>query len=192
MSERRLDICYAAIQMQLGAHDHARHAASRTTATTELLVRLGLPDSIGTIAKDRRKAVLEHFERTGRQVRRQCFIDLVSSFEADLFRLLAMASSKARHALKKHYGATDPFSISPEDLARTAADFSNLGGYKRLLSETTKSGVDPRRDLWIVISHRDWLAHGERWAPLATPPDLETAHRTLSRELDGLEPRPPR
>ena len=91
MSGRRLDDSYAAVQMQLGAHDHARQAASRPTVTTELLVRLGLPDSIGTITKNRRKTVLEHFERTGRQIRRQCFIDLVSSFEADLFHLLGIS-----------------------------------------------------------------------------------------------------
>lgn len=188
MSGRRLDDSYAAVQMQLGAHDHARQAASRPTVTTELLVRLGLPDSIGTITKNRRKTVLEHFERTGRQIRRQCFIDIVSSFEADLFHLLGMASSKARHILKTHYEAAHPFSRSPEDLARTVADFSNLGGYRRLLSETTKSGIDPRRDLWNVVSHRDWLAHGERWASSATPPDIEAAYRTLSQELDRLEP----
>lgn len=188
MSHRRLDTSYAAIQMQLGAHDHARHAASRTTATADFLVRLGLPDAIGTVAKDRRKVVLEYFERAGRQMRRQCFVDLVSSFESDLFRMLGMASSKARHTLKTSYDSAYPFSASPEELARTTADFSNLGGYKRLLSETARSGVDLRRDLWTVILHRDYLAHGERWAPIATPPDLESAYRTLSRELDGLEP----
>lgn len=187
MTDRRLDASFAAIQMQLGAHDHARRAASRATATTDLLIELGLPDSIGTIAKDRRKAVLEYFERTGRQIRRQGFVDLVSSFESDLFRLLGMASSKARHVLKMHYGAADPFSGSPDALVRTTGEVSNLGGYKRLFSEPTRSGGDPRRELWIVISHRDWLAHGERWAPLAAPPDLASAHRTLSRELDGLE-----
>ncbi|MCJ2135659.1 hypothetical protein MKK69_16630 [Methylobacterium sp. J-026] len=185
MSERKLDASYIALQSQLGAHAHARQAALRPGASTELLGGLGVP--IGNVVKDRRKAIQEHFKRVGRQIRRQGFIDLVSAFEADLFRLLRMASSKVRHVLKVHYGPEFPFAAYREDLARTSADFSNLGGYRRLLAVASGSRVDPRTDLWEVIAYRDFLAHGERWAVPANPPTIDFAYATLSKEIDRVE-----
>ncbi|CAM3070936.1 hypothetical protein [Methylobacterium mesophilicum] len=185
MSGRKLDASYIALQSQLGAHAYARQAALRPGASAQFLSELGVP--IGDIVKNRRKAIQEHFERVGRQIRRQGFTDLVSSFEADLFRLLQMASSKVRHILNAHYEPDLPFAAHREDLARTTADFSNLGGYRRLLAVTSGSGVDPRKDLWEIIAYRDFLAHGERWAFPASPPTLDFAYATLSKEINRIE-----
>ena len=190
MSRHKLDEAYASVKMQLGAHAHAREAALRPGATAELLTALGLPDLVGEVVKKRRRAISEHFERTGRQIRRQGFVDLVSSFEADLFKLLGTATSKARHTVNQYYGSGYPFEEHKSELIRTVGDFGTLGGYRRLLSITHRS--DPRQDLWNVIAHRDCLAHGERWAPLSNPPTIDDAHATLSQELRRIEPTPTR
>lgn len=187
MSARRLDASYASFRMQVGAHEHAKRTALRQTATTDLLDQLGLSDLIGRAAKDRRKIILERFEHLGRQIRRQAFVDLVSSFEADLFRMLGMATSKARHVLNRHYDANDPFAVQRTDLVRTTADFSNLGGYRRLLATPSASRIDPRSDLWDVVAYRDFLVHGERWAYPADPPTIGFAYQVLSREIDRVE-----
>ena len=188
MRTRRLDAAQASLTLQIGMHAHAREAALRSGATAEFLIRLGLPDLVGQVGKDRRKTIQEHFERAGRQIRRQGFVDLVSSFEADLFRLLNMATSKTRHMLNRHYGADLPFGADRAELARTTGDFANLGGYRRLLATMSSSSPDPRRALWDVVSHRDLLVHGERWPSPGLPPSLEDAYRILSRELDRVEP----
>lgn len=185
MSGRQLDASYSALQSQLGAHAYARQAALRPGASVDFLGRLGVP--VGNVVKDRRKGIQEHFERVGRQIRRQGFTDLVSSFEADLFRLLQMASSKVRHVLNRHYETNFPFSAHREDLARTTADFSNLGGYRRLLAVTSASRADPRKDLWEVIAYRDFLAHGERWEAPAAPPTIDFAYATLVKEIHRVE-----
>ena len=187
MSKCKLDASYASLRLQLGAHDYAKSAALRPTATGELLNQLGLPDLVGTIVKNRSKTILEQFDQVGRQIRRQGFVDLVSSFEADLFRLLRMATSQARHVLNGHYDASGPFAAHREDLVRTTADFSNLGGYRRLLATPSPSQADPRADLWTVVSHRDFLVHGERWDFTAHPPTIDFAYRTLSNEIDRIE-----
>ncbi|MFE1599362.1 hypothetical protein [Methylobacterium sp. ID0610] len=187
MSTRRLDDSYGAFRVQIGAHGYAKQAALRKTVSVELLTQLGLGEIIGTMSADRRKTLLEHFERVGRQIRRQGFVDLVSSFEADLFRSLRMATSQARHILNEHYGTGYPFAAHRQDLTRTTDDFSNLGGYRRLLAASSASAIDPRRDVWDVVSYRDFLAHGERWSAPAAPPTVEAAYRILSAELDRIE-----
>lgn len=188
MSRRKLDEAYASLRMQLGAHAHAREAALRAGATAELLSALGLPDLVGAVVKKRRKTIAEHFERAGRQIRRQGFVDLVSSFEADLFGLLGRATSKERHAVDRHYGSGHPFEAHRSKLVRQVGDFGSLGGYRRLLSSTRD---DPRQELWDVVSHRDCLAHGERWASLRDPPTIDDAYAILSKELKRVEPTMP-
>ncbi|MCJ2055219.1 hypothetical protein MKL09_01485 [Methylobacterium sp. J-048] len=184
MNGHRFDASYSALQSQLGAHAYARQAALRRTASADLLSQLGV--AVGDVVKDRRKAIQEHFERVGRQIRRQGFTDLVAAFEADLFRLIGVASSKVRHVLDLHYDAAFPFAACREDLARTSADFSNLGGYRRLLAVTAQSRADPRKDLWDVIAYRDFLAHGARWPCPAAPPTIDFAYATLANEIDRV------
>lgn len=188
MRARKLDEAHASFRLQIGMHAHAQDAALRSGATADFLIRLGLPDVVGQVGNGRRKIVQEHFERVGRHIHRQGFIDLVSSFEADLFRLLNMATSKTRHVLNQHYGSELPFESDRGELARTIGDLANLGGYRRLLATTSSSRPDPRRGLWDIISHRDFLVHGERWAPPDIPPTLEAAYRILSLELDHVQP----
>ena len=163
MSGRKLDQSYISLMLQLGAHRHAREAALRPNATAAFLVELGLSDLVGALSKSRRKIISERFEVVGRQIRRQGFIDLVSAFESDAFRLLGIASSKVRHVLNQHYEPSYPFYLDREQLARTTEDFSNLGGYRKLLAKRSSSQIDPRMHLWQVVSHRDFLVHGERW-----------------------------
>ena len=187
MSSRKLEASYVVFTAQVGAHAYARRAALRHTASPELLVELGLTAILGRVVKDRRKAVQEHFERIGRQIRRQGFVDLVSAFEADLFHLMGMATSKARHVLKQHYDAAYPFADHRDLLARTPSDIANLGGYRRLLAMPARAGSDPRCDLWDIIAYRDYLAHGERWAFPADPPTIAFAYRVLSEEIRRVE-----
>lgn len=187
MSGQKLEASYTAFLAQLGAHAYARRAALRQTSSPDLLVELGMSVALGTLVKDRRKAIQEHFERVGRQIRRQGFVDLVSAFEADLFRLLGMATSKARHVLKQHYDPAYPWAEHRDHLARTPADIANLGGYKRLLASSSPAGTDFRKDLWDIVAYRDYLAHGERWAFSAGPPGIDLAYHILSEEIRRIE-----
>lgn len=183
---RKIDRSYEAHQVQLGTLRYSKDAALRKCHDPEFLIGLGLGPLIGKQASNPKKAILEQFDITIKQLRRQGFIDLVASFESDLFGLVRQSTSHARDVLKQHYDQRKPFGQIPEDLARTGDDFSNLGGYKKLLMiDNNKS--DRRRPLWNVISYRDYLAHGQRWQTNIDHISVDDAYAVLTAEMNWVE-----
>ncbi len=184
MPSGHLGEVYSLFQLQLGAHEHTKQAALRSTV--EFHVRIGLPEPAAKV-KDQRKYILEQFNLLSDQIKRQTFIDLVAAFEADLFSCLKEASGKVRHVLNQHYHRDYPFFIHRRHLAVTIEDVKSLGGYRHLIGGGRDAAErDAGKALAEVIAQRNYLAHGRRWEPPAIPPTIETAFNVLKAELDRV------
>lgn len=186
MSAPRLEKSYRIYKLQLASYEFSKKAAGRAKSTPSLFADLGLTAEIGKKAKDPWKAILSEFDEFKRKLERQSFVDLVASFEYDLFQHIRVGTSHAVNVMDENYGDERAFADSSRILIRTAEDFSNLGGYRKKAGEADPASNHSETPLGRLIKYRDYLAHGERFEAPKDAPSVDEAYEILTAEITRI------